>query len=139
MWQWLQEAPPSTFLTARPGRRRDTQGFLPSRVLLKNFLRLIRQAGPVPDPLRDGRLRRESCGNAWMSKRAATSLIAHFKTKIMKSKPHLVLVALSLKLGVAFTAGAGAQDELDRTVLPIREPATEPITTLDAHGAPHRP
>ena len=45
------------------------------------------------------------------------------------------IVALSLVLGAAFVAPAGAQDKLDRTVLPIHEPAAKSITTLDARGA----
>ena len=53
----------------------------------------------------------------------------------MITKPHLILVALSFALGAAFTLPAGAQDTLDRTVLPIPEPALAPITTLDARDA----
>ena len=51
----------------------------------------------------------------------------------MKTKT--LLAALSLALGAAFTLPAGAQDKLDRTVLPIHEPATKAITTLDARDA----
>ena len=59
----------------------------------------------------------------------------------MKTRPHLTLTALSLILTMAFTAPANAQDKpattpkLDRTVLPIPEPVTPQITTLDARDA----
>jgi arylsulfatase len=51
----------------------------------------------------------------------------------MKTKT--ILAALSLAVSAAFTLPAGAQDKLDRTVLPIHEPATKAITTLDARDA----
>ena len=53
----------------------------------------------------------------------------------MKSRPHLAFVAMSLGLSTTLIVRSGAQGELDRTVLPIREPAVEPITTLDARDA----
>ncbi len=53
----------------------------------------------------------------------------------MKTKPQDFLIALTLTLGGVFTPSAGAQNTLDRTVLPIQPPATTPITTLDARAA----
>jgi arylsulfatase len=59
----------------------------------------------------------------------------------MKTKLHLTITALSFMLGMAFALPANAQDKpaadakLDRTVLPIHEPATKPITALDARDA----
>ncbi|MES2661164.1 MAG: arylsulfatase [Verrucomicrobiota bacterium] len=53
----------------------------------------------------------------------------------MKTKPHPVLAAISLALAVAFIVPSGAQDTLDRTVLPIHEPEPASITTLDARNA----
>jgi arylsulfatase len=51
-------------------------------------------------------------------------------------KPTPILTALSLALGTVLAPTANAQDtSLDRTVLPITEPAHKPITTLDARDA----
>jgi arylsulfatase A-like enzyme len=53
----------------------------------------------------------------------------------MKAIPQNNLISFTLALGAAFTPSAGAQNTLDRTVLPIQPPATTPITTLDARAA----
>jgi arylsulfatase A-like enzyme len=50
-------------------------------------------------------------------------------------KTQSLLTLLSLVLCATFTRSAGAQDALDRTVLPIREPKVKSITTLDARDA----
>jgi arylsulfatase A-like enzyme len=46
-----------------------------------------------------------------------------------------IAALLSLALGPALAPTAGAQDNLDRTVLPIAEPKPASITTLDARDA----
>jgi arylsulfatase len=50
-------------------------------------------------------------------------------------KTQSLLTLLSLVFCATFTRSAGAKDELDRTVLPIREPKVKSITTLDARDA----
>ena len=51
----------------------------------------------------------------------------------MKTK--YILAALGFALGVAIAVPAGAQDKLDRTVLPLAEPDPPHSTVLDARDA----
>ncbi|MES2438029.1 MAG: arylsulfatase [Verrucomicrobiota bacterium] len=53
----------------------------------------------------------------------------------MKTKPHFVFTAVGFALLTVISLPAGAQDSLDRSVLPIPEPEVEPIITPDARDA----